>query len=376
MARKRIQKNPKGVSFPKMKLSFMSKYYELLKVKVLHDYFSAGVLSKMIIRPTPATIEFFARNTIQFRGEAGGFTLGYAATESFNPIKDLDKPVSLSFFLEMTDSKFFNYTDLPFDLDDTTIFYFNNKALEKDTTEKRNLSIDAFVEQQDKIDILAPLFQHRFDEPQDGVQVQVMNAVEEIVYEYNANGGVMSVPVNLSGYPEGKYSLLVDGFEEYSFYLYAGLKRVFGAIDIVLDKDDIGDYAFYTDEGEVVKQEYVIHFKQRSVRWKYLFVETGSEQMHFEHDVYDANRSRDYQEVYFENAEEEHMEDGRTIQTVWSSGPIPFSEVQPQDFKLKTRKGKAGIEWVTELPCASAKNDLKVNGLDKEEVYSELIVYL
>jgi hypothetical protein len=34
------------------------------------------------------------------------------------------------------------------------------------------------------------------------------------------------------------------------------------------------------------------------------------------------------------------------------------------------------VEWILDLPCASALGNLKVNLLDKSEVYSEIIVYL
>jgi hypothetical protein len=61
---------------------------------------------------------------------------------------------------------------------------------------------------------------------------------------------------------------------------------------------------------------------------------------------------------------------------IWSENPIPFIQQQKQKFKLKTKRGKSGVEWILDLPCASALGNLKVNLFDKSEVYSEIIVYL
>ena len=49
---------------------------------------------------------------------------------------------------------------------------------------------------------------------------------------------------------------------------------------------------------------------------------------------------------------------------------------QKQKFKLKTKKGKTKLEWVTDLPFPSAKGMLKTNFEEESEIFSELIVYL
>jgi len=375
MARKRMNKDKKAV-FPKMTLSFINQYHALLKVGLLHDFFSSGVFNKVRVRPTPSTQEIFERNNMQFRPETNGFMIGYAASEAYSPIKDLKGTMLLSFYLEHDDPNFYNYTDLPFEFDDDTIFYFDNKALEKETTDFNNLSIGQYVTEEDKIDITAPLIQHDFDDPQEDTEIEVVNAAEEVVFEMEVTGGRETAHINLTGQPEGKYTLLIDGLEEYSFYLYTGMKKVFGAIDIIIDKDEIGEYAFFDDEGNVEVQEYNIHFKTRSVRWKYLLIETGDKQMHTDHEVYDSSKSKDHQIVEFEEAQEEELDSGKPIHTVWSETQIPLRERQPEQFKLKTRRGRNGVEWITDLPCASAKEQLKINSLNENEVFSELIVYL
>ncbi len=374
MARKRMIRKQKNV-VPKMQLSFINQYNALLMVKIRHDFFRSGNFNSINIRPTNATLEILQRNSMQFRKEASGFTIGYASTELFSPVKDLRKPMQLSFLLEVSDPCLYNYTDLPFSFDDT-IYYFNNKGLEKDTTEYKNLSLDQYVTGEDKIDITAPLLQHDFDEPQEGTEIQIIDACETVVYEEEITDGRVTTEIDLSLEPDGKYTLLIDGLEEYSFYLTRALRKVFGAIDIVIDKNEIGEYTFFDDNGEVVMQEYNIHFKNRSVRWKYMIVETTQQKLHKEHKVTDVTKGGEHQVVDFLPVEEEQLDNGEIVQAIWSETPIPFKERQTEQFKLKTKRGRSGVDWITDLPFASSKSDLKVNFLDKDEIYSELFVYL
>jgi hypothetical protein len=182
--------------------------------------------------------------------------------------------------------------------------------------------------------------------------------------------------INLLGEPEGKYTLLIDGLEEYSFYLYSALKKVFGAIDIIVDKDELGDYSFFDAEGNVIVQDYNIHFKNRSVRWRYLLIEQNPEKQHSDHQIYDGVRKTNHSKIEFGEAEEEMGVDGNMMVSIWSEEPIPFKQSQLQQFKLKTKRGRNGVESMMDLPLATYKNDLKTNFFDPDEVYSELIVYL
>ena len=124
-----------------------------------------------------------------------------------------------------------------------------------------------------------------------------------------------------------------------------------------------------------MQQEYNIHFKSREVRWQYIFVETGPERLYVDHQVYDSKKGKGYEPVVFEEVEEVEM-GGRTAHRIWTESKIPFMQKQNQRFKLKTKRGKSGVEWIVGLPCPSALSDLKVNLSDQSEVYSEIIVYL
>ncbi len=378
MARK-IQRNKKNTGFPKMQLDLVSQFEELLNLNIKHDFFNSGSFprGKMVLRPTEATRKVLAQNNLQYRSMASGFMLGYSYSDSYTAIREIKKPVHLCFFIEIDDVNFLNYTDLPYEFEEDKMFYFNNRALEKESTDTKNLSLDQFVTEEDKIEISPSQITYTFDDEQDeGTEVQVVNALEEVVFEVELEEGAVACDISLLGEPEGKYSILVDGLEEKSFFLYNGLKAKFGVIDIFIDKDDFGDYTFFRDNGDLIKQEYNIHFGARKVRWQYLLIETGSEKMNDEHEAYDSTKVNGVEPTSFEAVEQGELESGQEVHTIWTTNEIPFREKQRQKFKLKTKRGKSGVDWIVELPCASALANLKVNLLDNSEVYSEIIVYL
>lgn len=373
----KMRRNKIG-KFPQMKLELLAQFQELLDFEIKHDFFKEGVFSsgKVRLMPTEITLKELSRHGLQYRTMPSGFLLGYASTDSYTPIQDINKPLHLSFLLDVTDTRFLNYTDLPFEFDDNKMFYFNNKSLEKDDTEHKNLSLDQYVTLEDKVEICNSVIIYDFEEEQFGTEVQVVNALDEIVFEEILDDGAVFCQISLITEPAGKYSILIDGLEEKNFYLYTGIRKPFGVIDVIIDKDDFSDYALFDDDGDLVKQTYNIRFGARSVRWQYVLIENGNDQMHKEPLVYDTTKSEGYTPMTFEDPEVDTVGSGKEVFRVWSSESIPFKELQQEKFKLKTKRGKSGVEWIVQLPCASALGDLKVNLLDKSEVYSELIVYL
>ena len=361
-----------------MRLDFLAQFKELLDVKVTHDYFAEGEFPSGMfhVRPTDDTFLVLQQHTLQFRSMPSGFMLGFGSTDQYSPLAELEAPLRLSFVMEITDKNFLNYTNLPFKVEEERVFYFNNLGLDKEDTTHKNLSQDRYVQDEDRIEISHPRFVYQFDEPQyDGVEIEVMDPLGEVVFAEILEEGAMACDINLLDLPDAKYTLNVDGLEEKAFYTYSGLNPLFGIVDLVIDPDAFDDYSFYNDKGELIQQQYSLNFKAREVRWNYLLVEQGQEPMHKDHEVYDSFKKSGYVPIPFTGVETIELE-GREAKSIWTDVPIPLRQRQPQKFKLKTKRGKSGVEWIQPLPCAMANANLKVNKSDPGEVYSELIVYL
>lgn len=361
-----------GHRFSQIHMEFNTQFNELLRIDIKHDFFSDGVANCFKIRATEGTTRLLKEHQLLYRVTDQGISFGYGGTDTYVPLKAIDKPLQLSFFVDVSDAGFLNYTELPYEFEEEKVFYFNNKSLEKDSTETKNLSIDEFVTAEDKIEICGSVIQYTFDEPQFDVEVQVVNANEEVVFEATVEDGLSFCDLNLLGQVPGRYTILVDGIEEKSFFLYTGLKKLFGAIDIFIDKEDFGDYAFFDDAGELVEQQYTIHFPVRKLRWRYLLFDSSTGIENTEHEIIDMAKGKKQPPILFSKAKK--MEDGAI--EIWTEEPIPFEQIQSQRFKLKMKKGKAKVDWMLDLPSASFKDDLKVVFLNHSEIYSEIIVYL
>lgn len=365
-----------GTQIPKIQVQLMTKYKELLKLNLRHDYFKSGYLPNVKIAPTAATAVVLKQYQLQFRPSSTGFFIGYALTDTHVPLQDLEGPLQLSFMISIPDNNFLNYTDLPYEFDDSHIFYFNNKEMDKDSTDTKNLSLDEFVTSEDKIEVSGPMIIYNFEEEQYDVELEVVNHNEDIIFEDTVDGRDFS-ELRLVGEPAGKYTLMLDGLEEKSFYVTdGGLKQPFGVIDIFIDPDDDSDYSFFDGSKELKAQEYNIHFKPRAIRWKYVFVETGDKTLHVDYEAYDLHLDRKRSAMQFTEAQKAELESGKEVVVIWTTDEIPFYEQQKQKFKLKTKKGKTKLEWTTDLPYPSAKGMLKINSEQKNEIFSELIVYL
>lgn len=356
-----------------IQLDIQTKYEQLCSVKVLHDYFKEGTAQGIEIIPDSLTKLRLKQYNLKSAPEGSGLVIGYGASAHGPAIAGLEKPIKLTFWMKINDQHFLNYTDIPYEFGNF-VYHFTNKDTDKMDDEHANLSSDQYVKEIDRLPLAGAVLDYRFEDPMEDVEVQVVNELGEVVFERQYKGEINVCTLNLSQEPAGKYTLLLDGIDEFSFYLAPeGAKGVFGVIDIYIDPTDNGAFSLFDDEGNPVKRkEFNIHFKARAVKWKYIFMETNpANPQHSNYEVYDNNKGNN-----FSSAEETVIENGASAFIVNTQEAIPFREAQEEKFKLRTLRGKSGIEWITDLPNASAKSMLKVEKNEKNHIFSELIVYL
>lgn len=367
-----------------IELDLLTKYRELFRVVVQHDYFKSGLLNNLRITPANATLDVMRQYGLFFRQDSpSSFVVAYAIDPNgYVAIEDTNIPVQFTFWLHVDDVYFYNYTDLPFVLDNT-IFYFNN--LDKDKVEidgeRLTLSKQKFVTGEDKVAVAGALFTYEFAYPMENVNVQVVNEMNEIVFDETLEGEAYACTVNLTEAAPGKHTLLIDGLEERSFYIHPStMRKAFGVIDVFVDKNDRSSYRLFDDDGKLQAREYVAHFKNRAVRWKYVLVENTPERLHEEHYIMDANklnvRFKGIPPQEFDAPITEVTETGKEVVAIYTSTAIPFVEAPEQKFRLKTKKGRNKMDWTTELPVATPKAFLKPDFLEEDSFFSELFVYL
>lgn len=374
-------KNKKDPYKHLIQLDFLTKYRELLKVVIEHDYFKDKRLNNLRVTPAGTTSELLKQYGLIFRQDSpSSFSLAYSLDPNDKtPVEDINAPLQFTFWLHIEDMYFLNYTDLPFEFTDT-IYYFNNLDKDKFETEGLNLSKQHYVNGDDRLEISSAMFTYEFAYPMENVNVQVINEMNEIVFDETLEGEAYACTVNLTEAAPGKHTLLIDGLEEKTFYLYPStMKKIFGVVDLFIDKNDISSYKIFSEEGRLVKQRYYVYFKNRAVRWKYVFVENTPEKMHDEHEIQDMNRVRATykgQLVDFDSPITETTDSGTETIVIYSSQPVPFTETADFKFRLKTKKGRSKIDWLVDLPLASVKTILKPDFVEENAFFSELFVYL
>jgi hypothetical protein len=359
-----------------IELNIQTKYSLLLKVNFLHDFFIEGALKNIEIVPDNMTKLMLKQYQLKAAQEGSALVIGYGKSVSdHSAIADLKNPLKLSFWVKVNDPNFLNYTAIPFEFGNH-IYHFTNRPNDKLEDEYANLSSDQYVSETDRLPISGAVLDYRLDEAQENLKVEVANELGEIVFERQYKGMTSVCSLNLSQEAAGKYTLLLDGLEEFSFYIAPdGAKNIFGVVDIYIDPKDKSPFSLFENSQPVQKKQYNVHFRARSVKWKYIISETNANNpQHSEHEIYDNSKTN--KEQKFTDAQNIVLENGNKAVVFSTSTPVAFREIQEQKFKIRTLRGKSGVEWVTDLPNPSAKSLLKVENNSKKDFFSEIMVYL
>ena len=110
-----------------IELNIQTKYEQLLKVKVLHDYFIDGAVKNLEIFPDNETKLRLKQYNLKSAQEVSVLVVVFGQTTTVGPaIADLKSPLKLSFWIKINDPLFLNYTKIQFELADY-IYHFTNR---------------------------------------------------------------------------------------------------------------------------------------------------------------------------------------------------------------------------------------------------------
>jgi hypothetical protein len=359
-----------------IQLDLSSRHQELFDLHCLHDYFKDAVFSSAEIIPDSDTIYEMRKLHLLHRIDKKGMMIGYRMGEGSSNLQRLTKPMRLTFWLRVNDPYFLNYSELPFEFSNT-IYYFSNRNEGKVDTGKKNLSTQGFVTGEDRIPIGGTAMRYEYASPLTAANVFVKDDFGDIAFDITQEGENNFVNLNLSGEPAGRYHVYVNNELMLTFYLVpTSVGKVLGVIDIIIDKEDKSIYSFFDSMGDIIRQNYTLRFKNRAIKWRYLLIENTPTPVHTDPQVIDARRGRNTEAIEFDLPREVMLENNIKAIEIATKYPIALKEVQEEKFKIRTKKGKAKVDSVLDLPCATARSNFKTNFENKLEVFSELLVYL
>ena len=364
-------------------LDLTARYEELVRVLCTHEYFRAKALGGVSIIPTEQTKNDMKRLQLLYRQDPAGFSIGYALKPEFVAVELIDKPVRLTFWMMLTDNYFYNYTDIPYEPNRPLIYHFTNRDDQKLVADGDNyLTVDKFVSEADRIPIGSSAFVYEFEEVLFGpTEITVENDAGEVFFKGEADAYDLNIAIDMGQVVPGRYFLKVGEEIKRSWFVYpSDLRKLFGVIDIYIDKQDRSSYSLFLPNGRVRnKQLYNLHFASRKVYWKYVIMEGAVPNIHTEHKIVDTTRrgrnAASTGPMAFQEPEWVEQGTGYQALIICSQQPISLKQQHEEQLKLKTKKGKARMDWLTDLPCPTAKSTFKTDE-KSGEIFSEIVVFL
>lgn len=359
-----------------IQLDLSSRHTELCDLHFLHEYFKDSMFSSAELVPDAETIFDMRRLHLLYRIDRKGLVLGYRIGEGSSNLQRLTKPMRLTFWIKVNDPYFLNYSELPFEFSNH-LYYFSNREAGKLDTSKRTLSQNAIVTGEDRVPMGGPIVRYDYARPLIDAEIEARDDFGQVAFELKQQGENSFVNVNLNGEYPGKFHLYINQELVFSYYMVpTSVGKVLGVVDIFIDKNDQSIYSFFDGIGDLIRQRYEVRFKNRSIKWKYLVVESTPVSVHTDPQVIDARRGRNLDTMPFDAPKEVELSANMKAIEITTKGFIPLKEVQEERFKLRTKKGKAKVDSVIDLPCATARSNFKINSENNSEVFSELLVYL
>lgn len=296
-------------------MNIQISYRPLCSVKILHGYYlhptvlpantlnpeqqrdvssnlarssSYTVLNDLTITPAVATQQLMAGYRIIFRTDALGFSLWLQVEkrgETFSPFIPFTEPLYLTFQLQVKQTSFWNFTNLPLNDLSSSLYYFSNQA-NNSSGGTHYLNRDgAYASDHDRITIrptefsldVAALNLNRitFVLANDFHRTEVSHENPEIPLD--------TCHIDLRHMPSGLYKLTafdrsgadIPALAE-QFYLNSGDMPVntLAVIDILyLPSSDFGSYALLdpANNRTLLSPDYTLWWQNRLTHWRYIF---------------------------------------------------------------------------------------------------------
>lgn len=301
-------------------------YRILASVTLQHDYYTDGRCHDLEIVPSAATVAALKGAGIRTKMVDNVLLLLVKVNETGKPFITLPQGLKLTFYLQLVNTNFVNFTNIPYQPGDT-IFYFTNLYKHKIATTRyldkplpaysnsNSYTIGTMVRDgaNNVFEALKPVSngnhstndtnwwykragQH-YVHPGDTIvisdgrfEAQVMPArtfdislfaMDNSTQQYDVPAGIPQhfefaenqdrLEVDVKGIPPGKYRIMINGQEQYMFIDPAACyQRVSGVIELYNIFPSGSDFGWLDNNGKPKAGDYVIRFANRLVIWKYI----------------------------------------------------------------------------------------------------------
>jgi len=309
-----------------------TKYGILFTVDLLHKYFADGNCDDFTITPSQRTQAYMSGHKMLSRQYDNKLYVGQPADAANKPVDVLPNNMQLTFFMQLNNALFFNYTNLPSASPAGNIYYFTNR--DNNTAATKNflsqflvydntklyapgdivtdgtgmvfqsiksgtgispslansdnwvvIDDSQYVSQLDILQWMPSVSTYTFNTPQNVISVDVWG-YNTVTFDYTNNVlskkqglqvAMQAFTLNLAMLVPGKYKLTVNGVDKL-IYINDELSssQAFAVIDIFNDASLAPAYQFLKNTGEFASPAYSIYFLNRYTIWKYILASGGA----------------------------------------------------------------------------------------------------
>lgn len=248
------------------KLKMSRQFVTVSEISISHGFYTDGSTSDLVFRPTTDTSALLRKYRLLF-GAKSKFSLSsyvlLQETVGGTPLIALPAAYQLRFAIDLKNSSFMNFTDLP-SLGSREVFFFENQSagtgLYDTTPDKMELVGAQFAWE----GIAGGTAQVRAEQVDTGDSVTVDTFTET---DPISLANVVKVRFNLAGMPPGRYRLYRDAEVNHDKEVY---------FDASLAGKDIWGILHLTESASLdVVPAYTLSFDASVRRWKYFLVLKG-----------------------------------------------------------------------------------------------------
>lgn len=346
-----------------------ASFQKLFSIQMLHEFYGDKRPRRLKIVPTNECRLTMQNHKLVFKQRETGCLVLSRSDEMGKVLFQNNDALRLSFAIISDDPFFINYTDLPL-TSTQNLYYFNNLEENIGGNQQKSLQKNEFVYREDQIAARPAYFNHHFPEAISTSSLWIEDAIGNRIWEQEIETTELEAfPIDLRYEPLGKYVLKADGGYAFDFYTLMGNPELyFGFIDVFLTDHVPMNYQTIQDE-QVVAQDYVIHFNNRSTRWRFLVT---SRDFPVEHGFYEVKSVES--SITFSQPEEVQLANGLNAMMMVSDQLIPLKEHPVSKFQMNLQKNGNGIRVTVNLPTP-AVHSIKPQSIDdNQKIFSEVYV--